>query len=144
MPWKSQSSVNENKPILQAIRDVDDPAGRGLWRRREETFAVSANPAGILASAPAKPVSLMVDRAEPGFRPVRPNEPLTIGLGCGVGVILAAIGVALIFVWVRRARPSAWRGSWVGLCRWGLTYGLKRPTRSDEFERNNCWHRTVI
>ena len=48
----------------------------------------------------------IIDRAEPGMRPVRPNKPLTIGIVCGVGAILAAVGVILIFISKKRAAST--------------------------------------
>jgi capsular polysaccharide biosynthesis protein len=51
----------------------------------------------LAASDPGGRASVqIVDRAVPGLRPVRPNKPLAIGIGCAVGIACAAAGVALL------------------------------------------------
>jgi capsular polysaccharide biosynthesis protein len=38
----------------------------------------------------------ILDKAEPGLRPVRPNKPLDITIGCAIGVVIGALGVGLL------------------------------------------------
>ena len=58
----------------------------------------------LAAPGPAAKAGVqIVDRAEPGLRPVRPNRPLAIAIGFGVGAIFAALGFVLILI--SRKRP---------------------------------------
>ena len=38
----------------------------------------------------------IVDKAQPAFRPTRPNKPRAITIAAGMGILMAAIGVALM------------------------------------------------
>ena len=51
-----------------------------------------------------KPAIQIIDKAEPGFRPVRPNKPLSIALGCGMGAILGALGIGVLLLSRRASR----------------------------------------
>jgi capsular polysaccharide biosynthesis protein len=49
----------------------------------------------------------IIDKAEPNPRPVRPNKPRAIGIGCAVGAVLAIIGIWLVVGAIRRGKQAA-------------------------------------
>jgi serine/threonine protein kinase len=55
----------------------------------------------------ARPTSRVqvIDRAEPASRPARPNKPLNLLLGAGVGLVLAGVAAGIVFL-VKSLRPG--------------------------------------
>ncbi len=63
-------------------------------RRIRELIKIRLEQENIELTLPTLNIVEVVDKAEPGLKPVRPNKPLNIGLGIFVGLIL---GIGLAF-----------------------------------------------
>lgn len=60
----------------------------------------------LAAQIPKFPPVVIIDTAKPGHDPVRPNKPLNIVLGAGLGIFLALVvgGIAVFIVFLIRKR----------------------------------------
>jgi uncharacterized protein involved in exopolysaccharide biosynthesis len=59
--------------------------------RQAKTQMETTN-ASVLLTAPV----LIVDQAEPALRPCKPNKPLNLALGAGVGLVLGGLAAAFV------------------------------------------------
>ena len=93
---KSRIDVRPSgKPPLIAIRVYSDDKNEAAVVANEIAAVYRDSP--LAARGPDGKASVQImDRAVPGLRPVRPNKPLAIGIGCAVGIAMAAGGIALL------------------------------------------------
>src|SRR5262249_32266200 len=107
---EEEISVNDVYYILSRSTDIKLAKGTHLIEitafsdDNAEAAAIANQIALVYSQSPlaasgadAKLRPQIIDAATPAVRPARPNKPLNIGSGMGVGAILAVLGIWLIF-----------------------------------------------
>ncbi|MBI2946398.1 MAG: polysaccharide biosynthesis tyrosine autokinase [Verrucomicrobia bacterium] len=79
---KDATQMEKYRPYFQAKRDVE------TQQRIYETIKLRILQETVDAALPKKSIVQVIDRAEAGVRPVRPNIPLNISLGVIVGLLM--------------------------------------------------------
>jgi capsular exopolysaccharide synthesis family protein len=85
---KAAEAAANSRPYFQAKRDMENR------QRIRDAILLRTLQERVDSVLPSSSVVEVVDRAEPGLRPVRPNIPLNIALGVIVGLVM---GVGLAF-----------------------------------------------
>ncbi|MBE0540810.1 MAG: polysaccharide biosynthesis tyrosine autokinase [Verrucomicrobia bacterium] len=78
----------KSRPYFDKKRELDEA------QRFRQILSMKIVSEGIDMSLPKDTVVEIVDRAQPGLRPVRPNKPVNIALGVIIGLV---VGVGLAF-----------------------------------------------
>ncbi len=81
-------AAKDARPYWQAKRDLENQ------QRIRDAIYLRTMQEGVDASIPMSSIVEIIDKAEPGLRPVSPNFPLNIALGVIVGLVM---GVGLAF-----------------------------------------------
>jgi capsular polysaccharide biosynthesis protein len=102
-PEPADEELQANYPAYAAAKRERNEANRHL-----DALSARIESEKVDLAVPKTSLVEIVDRAVPGFRPVRPNKPLNIAIGVVIGIILglaAGAGSAGISFLARRNPP---------------------------------------
>lgn len=103
---KKQIDVRQGRSaIVIDIKVFSDDKNEAAAIANEIVEVYRQSPLAAKGPVPKSGVQVL-DKAVPGLRPVRPNKPLAINISLSIGVILAALGGALLKLSRNRAKPG--------------------------------------